>query len=65
MKIITIIREKNIDIELIKIKGHSGIELNKEADRLAKEGSELEWNLDSFFTCNSKYIVNPLYSHTS
>ena len=55
MRIITIIREKNIDIELIKIR-YSDIELNEEADRLAKEGNELGWNLDSFFTCNSKHI---------
>ena len=56
MRIVTIIREKQLDLELIKIKGHSDIELNEKVDLLAKEGSEIGPELSAFFACNSNHM---------
>src|SRR6266542_5386319 len=56
MRIITLIREKHLNLELIKVKGHSGIALNERVDQLAKEGAETGYNISTFFTFNSNHV---------
>src|SRR6266542_2660617 len=56
MRIVTLVREKHLNLELIKIKSHSSIELNEQVDQLAKEGSETGYDISTFFTCNSNHV---------
>ncbi len=56
MRIITLIREKHLHLELIKVKSHSGIELNERVDQIAKEGAEIGYDISTFFTYNSNHV---------
>ena len=45
----SLIEYKKLDINFIKVKGHSGIYFNKQVDKLAKEdcrnGKVISWNI--------------------
>ena len=56
MRIITLVREKHLNLELVKVKSYSDIELNEQVDKLAKEGSEIGYDISTFFTCNSNHV---------
>ena len=56
MRIITIVKEKSLDLELIKVKGHDGIVLNEKADQLAKEGCNSGWDIKSCFNYSIKHF---------
>ena len=62
MYINTIKHEKNITIDLIKVKGHSGDRYNDLADKYAKIGGTCEDILDiGFISCNSKLKFFPYF----
>jgi len=56
----TIKREKDITVDLIKVKGHSRDRYNDLADEYAKIGGTCEDTLDiGFISCNSKLKFFP------
>ena len=60
MYIDTIKREKDITVDLIKVKGHSRDRYNDLADEYAKIGGTCEDTLDiGFISCNSKLKFFP------
>ena len=63
-----LIRKKDINIELIKVKAHTGIRENKIADRLAKR--EISRNIDNLevneLEANTNYIrATPIWRNHS
>ena len=54
MNIIAMVKEKDLTLELVKVKGHSGDVLNDLADELAKEGGYCNSVLDVPFTATNE-----------
>jgi hypothetical protein len=64
MKIYLIIKKKNINLMLFKVKEHSKDELNDAADTLAKEGGNSDKHLYNLFNHNLSNIkFFPYYKH--
>ncbi len=56
MNIIAMVKEKDLTLELVKVKGHSGDVLNDLADELAKEGGYCNSVLDVPFTATNEHL---------
>src|SRR6266542_4083192 len=56
MNIIAMVKKKDLSLELVKVKGHSGDVLNDLADELAKEGGYCNSVLDVPFTATNEHL---------